>query len=150
MKFKNNYTEDFAKMKLGTQVLKITEAEYDDEYGSVSLKLTNKAGANLYKTFYIMRDGEVNESVKRAMDFIAWKALGNKDAYEETDLIGCFIETDVIVDDYQSEKKGKKILTIDLWNTEHADGFPKEKKAASSKKAKDIDLDDELGEDDDE
>ena len=152
MKFKNEYTEDYAKVEPGHQTLKITKAEYDDEYGSVSLTLTSQAGANIYKTFYLTRDGEINESVKRAMDFLAWKALGHKGAYEESDLVGHYIETDVILDEYQSEKKNKKIYTLDLWNTESAKGFPKsdKKAAAPKKKASDIDLDDELGDDDDE
>lgn len=153
MKFKNNYKEDFAKMKTGQQILKITESEYDEEYGSVSIKLTNQEGAVLYKTFYIENDGEVVESVKRALDFFAYKALGHKKEYEETDLIGKYIDADVILDDYKMNQKddGKKYYTIDLWNIEGADGFPKKsgngpKKKGSSKSSEDIDLDAELDE----
>lgn len=138
MKFSNDYKEEFATMKTGRQILKITEASYNEEYGCVSLKLTSKTGANLYKNFYIINDGEVTESVKRALDFFAWKALGHRNTYEETDLIGHYVETDVILDDYQSERKNKKIYTIDLWETESAKGFAKGS-------ADDIDLDAELG-----
>jgi hypothetical protein len=148
MKFQNDYKDDFAKMKPGRQILKITESEYDEDYGSVSVKMTNKEGAVLYKTFYIENDGEVVESVKRALDFFASKALGHKREYEETDFIGKYIETDVIVDDYQTEKKGKTIYTLDLWNTESASGFAGKKSGSGSgkgKKADDIDLDAELG-----
>ncbi len=145
MKFSNDYKSDFATMKPGQQVLKITESEYDEEYGSVSVKMTNKEGAVLYKTFYIENDGEVNESVKRALDFFAFKALGHKNEYEETDLIGKFIDAEVILDDYQTEKKGKKIYTIDLWNIEGAKGFGGKKSGSGKKKADDIDLDKELG-----
>ena len=148
MKFKNNYKEDFAKMKAGQQILKITESEYDEDYGCVSIKLTNKEGAVLYKSFYIENDGEVNESVKRALDFFAFKALGHRDEYEETDLIGKYIDADVIVDDYQTEKKNKTIYTIDLWNIEGAKGFAKTSGGGSkkSKGSEDIDLDAELDE----
>lgn len=141
MKFSNNYKEEFATMKLGRQVLKITEATYDDDFGCVSLKLTSKEGANLYKAFYVMNDGEVNEGVKRALDFIAWKALGHRKEYEESDLEGCYLDVDVILDEYQSEKKNKKIYTIDLWETESASGFGKKSKKSDD----DIDLDAELG-----
>lgn len=130
MKFKNNYTEDFATMKAGRQILKITEATYDADFGCVSLKLTNKEGANLYKAFYIMRNDEVDESIKRALDFIAFKALGHRKEYEETDLVGKFLECEVIKDSYMSEKKNKTLYTIDLWKTEGASGFGGGKKKA--------------------
>ena len=146
MKFQNNYKEDFAKMKAGQQILKITESEYDEDYGCVSIKLTNKEGATLYKSFYIENDGEVNENVKRALDFFAFKALGHRNAYEETDLIGKYIDANVIVDDYQTEKKGKTIFTIDLWNIEGAKSFKKSSGGGSKKGSEDIDLDAELDE----
>lgn len=145
MKFKNNYKEDFAKMKAGQQILKITESEYDEDYGCVSVKMTNKEGATLYKSFYIENDGEVNENVKRALDFFAFKALGHRNEYEETDLVGKYIDANVIVDDYQTEKKGKTIFTIDLWNIEGAKGFKKSSGGGSKKASDDIDLDAELG-----
>ena len=142
MKFSNNYEEQFATMKLGLQILKVTEATYDEDFGCVSLKLTSKDGANLYKSFYIMKDDEVNESVKRAMDFFAWKALGHRNEYEESDLLNKYVSVDVIVDEYQSQKKGKKIYTIDLWSVEGASGFGG---GSAKKSADDINLDDELG-----
>ena len=145
MKFSNNYEEQFATMKLGVQILKVTEATYDEDFGCVSLKLTSKDGANLYKSFYIMKDDEVNESVKRAMDFFAWKALGHRNEYEESDLLNKYVSVDVIVDEYQSQKKGKKIYTIDLWSVEGASGFGGSSEGSAKKSADDINLDDELG-----
>ena len=151
MKFQNNYEEEFVSMKAGRQILKVTESTYDEDYGCVSVKLTSKDGANLYKSFYIMKDDEVNESVKRALDFFAWKALGHRNAYEESDLENKYVEVDVIKDEYQSEKKGKTIWTIDLWTTEGAKGFGKAGGSGSSvsgkkQSADDIDLDSELDE----
>ena len=141
MKFTNE-NKGGASMTVGHQILKISDAEYNEDYGTISVKLSNKGGACLYKSFQIENEeGEIDEKGKNALDFFATKALGLKkgETYEETDLNGHYIEADVIENEYKKKKGNKFFLDIDLWKIEGAKGFGKKK--ASDEDDELVDLD---------
>ena len=76
----------------GVKVLQITETEYNSDYNSVNATFEDVNGFKFFKTFYL-NSKNPNEVAygKKQLDFLAFKALGERCAYSEEDLVGKYI-----------------------------------------------------------
>ena len=120
----------FTILPEGNVILKITEVDYDAEFGKMTIKMVNKAGISHNERYSLQdKDGEINEKALGAFSFFARTALqlSNDDAQEidEQELVGKYIKCRV-----EHEKRegtgqyaGKTYTNARLKDYEPADGF---------------------------
>lgn len=128
----------------GVKVLQITETEYNSDYNSVNATFEDVNGFKFYKTFYL-NSKKPNEVAygKKQLDFLAFKALGERCDYSEEDLVGKYIVGEVTLDEYKTEKAGKNRYSLDekFW---YIDGATPEQVAEAGFITSDDELDAEL------
>ena len=120
-------TGGFQIMPEGEQVLKITSAEYDEDFGKATFTLTNAKGQTCQERFNLMnQDSTPNEKALNAFSFFAKTAM-NKFDMEDIDpveLIGHYIKAEVIHNKVPSTKDPTKMVTfVNLGDKSPADGF---------------------------
>lgn len=149
----------FTVVPEGEHTFKITEVNWDEDFGKLELTLETANGYKHIERFSLVNeDGEVNEKANNAYSFFARTALNNPslDELEHTDLIGCYITAVVSHDVKPSTKDPAKTVTfVRLGDKKPATGFGKTATAApkadatpkaSGKKATSkVNLDDLLG-----
>lgn len=120
-------TGGFQIMPEGEQVLKITAAEYDEEFGKAIFTLANAKGQTCQERFSLLnQDGNPNEKALGAFSFFAKTALNDFDIedVDPVELVGRFIKAEVIHNKVPSTKDPTKMMTfINLGNKSPADGF---------------------------
>ena len=120
-------TGGFQIMPEGEQVLKITAAEYDEDFGKVTFTLTNVKGQTCQECFGLLnQDGSPNEKALNAFSFFAKNAMNNFDMedVDPTELVGHFIKAEVIHNKVPSTKDPTKMMTfVNLGSKSPADGF---------------------------
>ena len=120
-------TGGFQIMPEGEQVLKITAAEYDEEFGKVSFTLANAKGQTCQERFSLLnQDNTPNEKALNAFSFFAKNAMNDFDMedIDPVELIGHYIKAEVIHNKVPSNKEpGKMVTFINLGNKSPADGF---------------------------
>ena len=120
-------TGGFQNMSEGEQVLKITAAEYDEEFGKAIFTLVNAKGQTLQERFSLLNlDNTPNEKALAAFGFFAKTALNNFDIedVDPEELVGCYLKAEVIHNKVESKKEpGKMITFVNLGNKSPADGF---------------------------
>ena len=135
-------TGGFQMMPEGEQVLKITKAEYDEDFGKAIFVLENAKGQTCQERFSLLnQDGSPNEKAMGAFSFFAKTALNDFDIedVDPVELVGCFIKAEVIHNKVPSNKEPGKMLTfVNLGNKSPADGF--EGVPASKPKTAGLDL----------
>ena len=135
-------TGGFQTMPEGEQVLKITDAEYDEEFGKVFFTLTNAKGQTCIERFGLLnQDNTPNERALNAFSFFAKTAMNNFDLedIDPVELIGRYIKAEVIHNKVPSNKEPGKMMTfVNLGNKSPADGF--EGAPAPAPKAPGLDL----------
>ena len=134
-------------MPEGEQVLKITAAEYDEDFGKATFTLENAKGQTCQERFNLMKqDGTPNEKALNAFSFFAKNAMNDFDMedVDPVELIGHYIKAVVIHNKVPSTKDPTKMTTfINLGDKSPADGF--EGAAAAKPKAGGLDLSALLG-----
>ena len=135
-------TGGFQMMPEGEQVLKITKAEYDEDFGKAIFVLENAKGQTCQERFSLLnQDGSPNEKALGAFSFFAKTALNDFDIedVDPVELVGRFIKAEVIHNKVPSNKEPGKMLTfVNLGSKSPADGF--EGAPASKPKAAGLDL----------
>ena len=135
-------TGGFQIMPEGEQVLKITAAEYDEDFGKAIFTLTNAKGQTCQERFGLMnQDGSPNERALNAFSFFAKTAMNNFDIedIDPVELVGRYIKAEVIHNKVPSNKEPGKMMTfVNLGNKSPADGF--EGAPAPAPKAHNLDL----------
>ena len=120
-------TGGFQIMPEGEQVLKITAAEYDEDFGKAIFTLANAKGQTCQERFsLLMQDGSPNEKALGAFSFFAKTALNNFDIedVDPDELVGHYIKAEVIHNKVPSNKDPNKTVTfINLGSKSPADGF---------------------------
>ena len=120
-------TGGFQIMPEGEQVLKITAAEYDEDFGKATFTLTNAKGQTCQERFsLLMQDGSPNEKALGAFSFFAKTAMNDFDMedVDPTELVGCYIKAEVIHNKVPSTKDPTKMMTfVNLGSKSLADGF---------------------------
>lgn len=140
-------TGGFQIMPEGEQVLKITAAEYDVDFGKVIITLTNVKGQTCQERFSLLnQDNTPNEKALGAFSFFAKTALNDFDIedVDPEELVGHFIKAEVIHNKVPSTKDPSKTMTfVNLGSKSPADGF--EGAPAPKPKASGLDLNALLG-----
>ena len=120
-------TGGFQIMPEGEQVLKITKAEYDEDFGKVVFTLTNAKGQTCLERFSLLnQDNTPNEKALGAFSFFAKTAMNNFDLedVDPVELVGRYIRAEVIHNKVPSTKDPTKMMTfINLGEKSPADGF---------------------------
>ena len=120
-------TGGFQIMPEGEQVLKITAAEYDEDFGKATFTLTNAKGQTCQERFNLMnQDGSPNEKALNAFSFFAKNAMNDFDMedIDPVELIGHYIKAVVIHNKVPSTKDPTKMVTfVNLGDKSPADGF---------------------------
>jgi len=135
-------TGGFQIMPEVEQVLMITAAEYDEDFGKAIFTLANAKGQTCQERFSLLnQDGSPNEKALGAFSFFAKTALNDFDIedVDPVELVGRFIKAEVIHNKVPSTKDPTKMMTfVNLGSKSPADGF--EGAPATQPKASGLDL----------
>ena len=120
-------TGGFQVMPEGVQVLKITKAEYDEDFGKATFTLTNVKGQTCLEQFSLLNnDNTPNEKAMNAFSFFAKTAMNNFDLVDvdPVELVGHYIRAEVIHNKVTSNQDPTKTKTfVNLGSKSPADGF---------------------------
>ena len=120
-------TGGFQVMPEGIQVLKITKAEYDEDFGKAIFTLTNAKGQTCQERFSLLnQDNTPNEKALGAFSFFAKTAMNNFDLedVDPEELVGHYIRAEVIHNKVESKKEPGKMMTfVNLGEKSPDDGF---------------------------
>ena len=120
-------TGGFQIMPEGEQVLKITKAEYDEDFGKAIFTLTNAKGQTCLERFSLLnQDNTPNEKALGAFSFFAKTAMNNFDLedVDPVELVGHYIRAEVIHNKVESKKEPGKMMTfVNLGDKSPAEGF---------------------------
>ena len=139
-------TGGFQIMPEGEQVLKITTAEYDEDFGKVIFTLANAKGQTCQERFSLLnQDNTPNEKALSAFSFFAKTAMDDFDLVDvdPVELVGRYIRAVVVHNKVESKKEPGKMMTfVNLGDKSPADGFDG---AAEAPKSSGLDLSALLG-----
>ena len=142
-------TGGFQIMPEGEQVLKITAAEYDEDFGKAIFTLANAKGQTCREQFSLLnQDGTPNEKSMNAFSFFAKTAMNDFDMedIDPVELVGHYLRAEVIHRTQPNRNDPTKTVTfINLGNKSPADGFDGAPTAAPAPKASGLDLSALLG-----
>ena len=142
-------TGGFQIMPEGEQVLKITAAEYDGDFGKAIFTLANAKGQTCREQFSLLnQDGTPNEKSMNAFSFFAKTAMNDFDMedIDPVELVGHYLRAEVIHRTQPNRNDPTKTVTfINLGNKSPADGFDGAPAAAPAPKASSLDLSALLG-----
>ena len=120
-------TGGFQIMPEGKQVLKITTADYDEDFGKVTFTLINAKGQTCQERFSLLnQDNTPNEKALSAFSFFAKTAMNDFDLVDvdPVELVGHYICAEVIHNKVPSTKDPTKMMTfVNLGDKSPAAGF---------------------------
>lgn len=120
-------TAGFQRIPEGEQVLKITKAEYDADFGKLIFTLENVNRLSCQERFSLLnQDGSPNEKAMAAFSFFAKTAMNDFDMedVDPAEMVGHYIRAEVIHNKVPSAKDPTKMLTfVNLGEKSPADGF---------------------------
>lgn len=120
-------TAGFQRIPEGEHVLKITKAEYDEDFGKVTFTLENVKGQSCQERFGLLnQDNTPNEKALGAFSFFAKTAMNDFDLVDvdPVELVGHYIRAEVIHNKVPSTKDPTKMVTfVNLGDKSPADGF---------------------------
>ena len=120
-------TGGFQTMPEGEQVLKITKAEYDEDFGKVFITLENAKGQTCLERFSLLNnDNTPNEKAMGAFSFFTKTAMNVFDLVDvdPVELVGRYIRAEVIHRTQPNRTDPTKTVTfVNLGDKSPADGF---------------------------
>lgn len=120
-------TAGFQRIPEGEHVLKITKAEYDEDFGKVTFTLEDVKGRSCQERFNLLnQDGGPNEKALGAFSFFAKTAMNDFDLVDvdPVELVGHFIRAEVTHNKVPSRNDPTKMTTfVNLGDKSPADGF---------------------------
>ena len=120
-------TAGFQRIPEGEHVLKITKAEYDEDFGKAIFILENAKGQTCQERFSLLnQDGTHNERALGAFSFFAKTAMNDFDLVDvdPAELVGHYIRAEVIHKKVPSNQDSTKMMTfVNLGEKSPADGF---------------------------
>lgn len=135
-------TSGFTLIPEGTHVFKITDAQYDEEFGKLEVHMQTRKGQKHIERYTLTRDdGTINEGAYNAFSYLAKVALQNFDVDEidPVELIGHYIECDVEHEVVENRKKpGQTSTFIRLREKRESDGWGDAPAAAAPKSGVDL------------
>lgn len=140
----------------GKTVLKVTDVDYDSDFGKLEIKMTSQEGHTHSERYRLInKKGESNDGANKAFSFFAKTALNNfaLDAIDPNDLIDCYVSATIehVESDTISEKTGEPFVNVRLNNLKAAVGFEKSEHDEFKKRVADMtsELDELMVSDDD-
>lgn len=129
-------TNGFILIPEGTYIFRIDDANYDEDFGKIKIKLSTSKGLKHIEKFSIKdKNDEYNEKALNAFSYFAKTALDDFTAedIDVKELIGHFIEAEVNHAVLPSNKDPNKTVTFaNLGNKSVAYGFDEEVATPSS------------------
>ena len=120
-------TGGFQTIPEGVHVLKIIDAQYDEDFGKAIFTLANSKGATCREQFSLLKqDGSPNEKALNAFSFFAKNAMNDFDMedVDPAELVGHYLRVEVIHNKVASTKEPSKMRTfVNLGDKSPADGF---------------------------
>lgn len=120
-------TAGFQRIPEGEHVLKITKAEYDEDFGKVTFTLENVKGQSCQERFSLLnQDNTPNEKALGAFSFFCKTAMNDFDLVDvdPVELVGHYIRAEVIHNKVPSTKDPTKMMVfVNLGEKSPADGF---------------------------
>ena len=135
----------------GLHVFRIYDAEYDEEFGKLIVKLINAKGQTHIERFSLqLNSGEWNEKALNAFSYFAKVALQNNDveSVDPSELINHYIKAEIKHTKFESSKEpGKTITYANLGDKFEANEFdtPACDRALTLGVKQSVDLNDLLG-----
>ena len=137
-------TGGFQTIPEGVHVLKIIEAQYDEDFGKAIFTLANSKGATCREQFSLLnQDNTPNEKALSAFSFFAKTVMNDFDLVDvdPVELIGHYIRAQVIHNKVPSTKDPTKMMTfVNLGEKSPADGFDGAPAPAPAPKATGLDI----------
>lgn len=138
----------FTLIPEGRYVFKITEVEYKEKFGKMTVALVTKDGIKVTQNYgFISKNGEVVEGAINAFSYFAKTALNNFniDEIDDQDILGCYIEATVSHEEFESKKEpGKMLKSVKLNDYAVASGFGTNTEDDDTDEDEDLDDLDEL------
>ena len=132
-------TGGFQTIPEGVHVLKIIDAQYDEDFGKAIFTLANSKGATCREQFSLLKpDNTPNEKALNAFSFFAKTAMNNFDMedVDPAELVGHYIRAEVIHNKVPSTTEPGKMKTfVNLGDKSPADGFEGVTTATATKPA---------------
>ena len=132
-------TGGFQTIPEGVHVLKIIDAQYDEDFGKAIFTLANSKGATCREQFSLLKpDNTPNEKALNAFSFFAKTAMNNFDMedVDPVELVGHYIRAEVIHNKVPSTTEPGKMKTfVNLGEKAPADGFEDATTATATKPA---------------
>lgn len=126
----------FTLIPEGTQIFKITDVSYKEQFGKMEVSLETADGMKHSEKFsFLNSNGSTNEGAMAAFSMMAKAAMNDYDLTEidHKDLVGRFFEATVTHDELESTKTpGKMLKFVRLNDKSPSDGFAEAPKKASS------------------
>lgn len=120
-------TSGFSLVPEGTQVFRIYNVTYDEEFGKLTVFMVNAQGITHKENFSLKdKNDQPNERAYNAFSYFAKTALNDftVEDIDHTDIIGCYIRAEVIHTKLPSNKDPNKTVTFaNLGDKSPADGF---------------------------
>ena len=120
-------TGGFQVIPEGVHILKITSAEYDEDFGKVIINLVNVKGQTCQERFNLLNDdGSANAKGMNAFSFFAKTAMNDFDMedVDPAELVGHYIKAEITHNKVPSSKDpGKMVTYANLGDKSPADGF---------------------------
>lgn len=120
-------TSGFSLVPEGTQVFRIYNVTYDEEFGKLTVFMVNAKGITHKENFSLKdKNDQPNERAYNAFSYFAKTALNDftVEDIDHTDIIGCYIRAEVIHTKLPSNKDPNKTVTFaNLGDKSPADGF---------------------------
>lgn len=119
-------TNTYEPIKQGIYNFKIVNAEYDDEFGKVTITFETNDGKRHIERYNLERDGKPNTTAMNAFSYLARLALDNQDIedIDVNELIGHFIQATVVYTEVDSKtNEGEKVTFINLRDKKVSKGF---------------------------
>ena len=108
-------SEGYTVIPEGTHIFKIVEVNYKEAYGKLEIKMkTAKGQTHIERFSLIKQDGSSNEGALIAFSHFARTALNDYTAQDidPEELVGHFLECDVVHDIQPSNKNPNKTVTF--------------------------------------
>ena len=120
-------TSGFSLVPEGTQVFRIYNVTYDEEFGKLTVFMVNAQGITHKENFSLKdKNDQPNEKAYNAFSYFAKTALNDftVEDIDHTDIINCYIRAEVIHTKLPSNKDPNKTVTFaNLGDKSPADGF---------------------------
>lgn len=120
-------TSGFSLVPEGTQVFRIYNVTYDEEFGKLTVFMVNAQGITHKENFSLKdKNDQPNEKAYNAFSYFAKTALNDftVEDIDHTDIINCYIRAEVIHTKLPSNKDPNKTVTFaNLGDKSPADDF---------------------------